>query len=471
MRPARIFRSARIFRTESFRLAALLALLFIGASLTLATAMYVVTENALKADFIAQVRGNIAGVEEAYRNEGLPESIEIIRQLTATSATSDYYLLQDQAGAKLAGNLPAMTPVFAQSLLPAPPGRRNPAEHGVLGEGKLLPDGSYLFVGADIYQLMELREHILTTFGTITAATIVLTLAAGMLLSAGVLKRTDAIVEVCRAIAANRWDRRVPVQKAGTESDLLAGTVNTMLDRLAALMENLRQVSTDIAHDLRTPLTHMRQRLERAQIEARTPEDYAHVLERALADSDEILSVFSAQLSLSQIEAGMRPANLAAVDLSQLLTHLGEAYRPVADDSGHHLTTEIQPHISVTGDRALLMQMFANLIENAIRHCPRGASLKVKLASRGGVVAVEVADTGPGIAAADRSRVFDRFWRAEASRAMPGHGLGLSLVAAIAKLHNVRIDLRDNHPGLIAELSFQSAEPARGQREQAAKVA
>jgi signal transduction histidine kinase len=451
---------SRLFRTESFRLAFLLALLFVGASLGLTVAMYLVTQNALNRDFANSVRSNLAAVEEAYRNEGLPEAVEIVNQLTASTATTDYYVLQGADGAKLAGNLPAMIPVFELTTVPPPPRVRNAREHGVLGEGKRLPDGSYIFAGADSYQLVELREHTLLVFILITGTTIVLTLAGGMLLSANALKRTDAVIEVCRAIAANRWDRRVPVRGEGAESDLLATTINGMLDRLAALMENLRQVSSDIAHDLRTPLTHMRQRLERAQIEARSPDDYNAAMERALADSDELLAIFSALLSLSQIEAGIRPANRDRVDLTALLTHLAETYRPVADDNGQRFDAAIAPDVKTTGDRALLMQMFSNLIENAIRHSPAGAAISLSLAETAGGVVARVADTGPGIPAGDLHRVFDRFWRGEASRGMSGHGLGLALVAAIAKLHQITITLGDNTPGLAAELRLPGARSA-----------
>ncbi len=445
-------RPARLFRTESFRLAFLLALLFVGASLGLTVAMYLVTRDALNTDFANSVQSNLAAVEEAYRNEGLPEAVEIVNQLTATTASSDYYLLQEADGTKLAGNLPAMHPVFTLTTIPPPAGVRNPEDHGVLGEGKLLPDGSYIFAGADSHQLVELREHTLLVFIFMTGTTIALALAGGMFLSASALRRTDAVIDVCRAIAANRWDRRVPVRGAGTESDLLATTINGMLDRLAALMENLRQVSSDIAHDLRTPLTHMRQRLERAQIEARSPEDYNAAMERALADSDELLAIFSALLSLSQIEAGIRPANRDQVDLTELLNHLAETYRPVADDNGQRFEATIAPDVRTTGDRALLMQMFSNLIENAIRHSPAGAAVSLSLAETADGVTARVADTGPGIPEGDRRRVFDRFWRGEASRGMSGYGLGLALVAAIAKLHQIGIALSDNGPGLAVDL-------------------
>lgn len=453
---------ARLFRTESFRLTVLLAALFVVSSLGLAVAIFLVTQRALTADFDNTIRGNIAAVEEAYRNQGHSEAVEIVRQLTASPAATDYYLLQTSAGDKLAGNLPAMTPVLSRMELPIPDAaqRREPDEHVIIGEGVRLPNGSYLFVGADSYQLIEAREHILAVVALITGLTIALALAGGLLLSARVLKRTDAIIEVCRAVAADRWDQRVPVKGGGRESDLLAATINGMLDRVAALMGNLRQVSTDIAHDLRTPLTHMRQRLERAQIDARTPEEYSLAVERALADSDELLTIFSALLNLSQIEAGDRTAAFTQVDLSGLLTHLADIYRPVADDQGLGLETAVAPGITIKGDRALLMQMFANLIENAIHHAGAGAGLTVALAhGRDGPVA-SVADTGPGILPADRKRAFDRFWRGETSRSSPGHGLGLALVKAIADLHRVDILLGDNAPGLKVELRFRSAYPA-----------
>ena len=455
-------RRFRVLFTDSFRLTALLSALFVVSSLALMGAMYLVTDNALTTSFLNSVRADFGAAESAFASEGQSEVIEVVGQLTASPRPAKYYLLQDKSGQKLAGNLPAMTPVFTTTWIDAPHDVRNRDEHRILGEGHTLADGSYLFAGADAHELIEAREHIFQVFAAITGLAIFLTLALGAFLSGGALKRVDDIVEVCRAIAANQWDRRIVITGANRDSELLAWTINRMLDRISDLMESLRQVSSDIAHDLRTPLTHMRQRLERAQREGQQPGAKDAALERALADTDEILEVFTALLNLAHIEAGMRAARESEVNLTALLTELTQIFEPVADDNGHRLDAEIAPNVMVRGDKTLLAQMFSNLIENAIRHSPSGARVYVGLDVRDGEPVAQVSDTGPGVAPAERGLIFRRFWRAERSRSSPGHGLGLSLVAAIAKVHRVTIDLDDNRPGLIVGLRFAQQQRSAG---------
>lgn len=452
-------RRPRFLFTEGFRLTALLAGLFITSSLALMAAMYFVTNDALTSNFLKSVDSDFSTIESGFKDKGRAEVIEVIGQLTAAPSPSRYYLLQDETGKKLAGNLPAMAPLFATAWIDAPDGVKNRTEHRILGEGRSLSDGSYLFVGADGYELSDAKEHIIQVFAGVTGIAIVLTLAVGALLSGGALKRLDDIIDVCRAVAANQWNRRIALSGGSREAELLASTINGMLDRISALMETLRQVSSDIAHDLRTPLTHMRQRLEHAQRNGATSEEHVAALERALADTDQILGIFTALLSLSHIEAGMQTARVGLVDLAALLTELTQLYGPVADDRGQRLDAKIAPGVMVAGDKALLTQMFSNLIENALHHSPAGTAVHVSLEIVNGEAVARVTDTGPGVAAADRELIFNRFWRAERSRTTPGHGLGLALVAAIAKVHRVTIDLADNRPGLVVGLRFAPVPP------------
>ncbi len=447
-------RRFRVLFTEGFRLTALLTGLFITSSLALMVAMYVVTNDALTTSFLKSIQNDFSTLQSAFKEEGRDEVIEVIGQLTAAPSPSRYYLLQDQSGQKLAGNLSAMTPTFETSWIDPPAGTRNRREHRIFGEGRALPDGSYLFVGADGFELSEAKEHIFDVFAAITGIAILLTLAVGALLSGGALKRIDSIIDVCRAVAANQWNRRITLTGGSREAELLATTINTMLDRISLLMESLRQVSSDIAHDLRTPLTHMRQRLEQAQRNGASDVEHVAALERALADTDEILAIFTALLNLSHIEAGMQTARVGPVNLTALLTDITQLYAPVADDRRQHLQAALAPDVMVEGDKALLTQMFSNLIENALHHGPEGTDVKVSLETLNGEAIARVSDTGPGVAPADREFIFNRFWRAERSRSTPGHGLGLALVAAIAKVHRVTIDLADNEPGLSVGLRF-----------------
>jgi signal transduction histidine kinase len=229
-----------------------------------------------------------------------------------------------------------------------------------------------------------------------------------------------------------------------------------MLDRIAALMENLRQVSSDVAHDLRTPLSHLRQRLERARAEAATPAQYQAALDGAIAATDEMLSLFAALLRIAQIEGGARRAGFAPLDLAALLQKLKEVYGAVAEDGGHVLTIAVPPACLLRGDMELLFQLFANLVENAIVHTPAGTRIAVEAAVTVENVIVHVRDNGPGVKPPERDRLFQRFYRGDASRTKPGHGLGLSLAAAVAELHGGSIALGDG-PGMDIQVTLPRA--------------
>jgi signal transduction histidine kinase len=259
-------------------------------------------------------------------------------------------------------------------------------------------------------------------------------------------------------IMQGNLSRRLDVGNRGDEFDELAHHVNDMLDRIQRLIENLQQVSNDIAHDLRTPLTRLRQRLELAlSADARcgvTECPMAGEIEKAIAEADILLDTFSAMLRIAQIDSGSRRAGFRTVDLSGLLKSLADTYGPVAEDTHHEIRAQIAPGVSVNGDAELITQMCANLIENAIEHTPEGSTISVRLAPTSPHVLVVVADDGPGIPPAMRDRVCKRFVRLESSRTTAGSGLGLSLVAAIAHLHGIDLDLGDNQPGLRVILRF-----------------
>jgi signal transduction histidine kinase len=234
--------------------------------------------------------------------------------------------------------------------------------------------------------------------------------------------------------------------------DHLAINLNAMLDRIQGLMESLKQVSADIAHDLRTPLSRLRHRLEAAREKAGS--DGNPVIEQSIADLDAILETFSALLRIAQIESGAQRAAFSDVSLGQIVSTVSEAYAPVAEDRSQRLEAIVEQTPSIHGDRDLLTQMVANLIENPIRHCPPGVGITVELRQEAGAPTLCVADRGPGIAAAEREKVFRRFYRLEASRTTPGSGLGLALVKAVADLHGATVELSDNQPGLRVIVRF-----------------
>jgi signal transduction histidine kinase len=343
-------------------------------------------------------------------------------------------------------------------------------ERQLIALGRVLPDDSYLVVGEDPHGIDEVQDTIVDAFAWGLAITLILAVAGGALVSARFLRRIDAINRTTNAIIEGNLSDRVPAQGTGDELDRLAENLNRMLDRIQSLMGNVRQVSSDIAHDLRTPLTRLRHRLEAAR--AQSKDGTAPVIDEALDDIDELLAMFSALLRIAQIEAGAHRASFDEVDLSELFRNLAETFAPVADDQGQRLAAEIAPDVAVRGDRQLLVQMLANLVENALRHTPTGSRITLSLVDTPQGPRGVVADTGPGIPEEAREKVFRPFYRLEASRSTPGSGLGLAMVAAIAGMHGIEVALADNEPGLRVTLLFPRAPAAtaRGAASAALKV-
>jgi signal transduction histidine kinase len=233
-----------------------------------------------------------------------------------------------------------------------------------------------------------------------------------------------------------------------------------MLDRIQMLMEGLRQMSNDIAHDLRTPLTRLRQHLEGAQTKAATAAEYGEIVGKAIKETDDILTTFGALMRIAQIEAGTRRSAFTDVDFSNVLATIVEAYTAVAEDERHALANRISQGIVVRGDQQLLTQMMANLVENALRHTPAGTRVEIALDGDPAAPVCTVADDGPGIPEEERDKVFHRFYRMDRSRSTAGSGLGLSLVAAIADLHRIVVEVGDQRPGLKITLRFPAIDQA-----------
>jgi signal transduction histidine kinase len=252
--------------------------------------------------------------------------------------------------------------------------------------------------------------------------------------------------------------RRIALRGTSDEFDRLSANLNEMLDRIQMLMDGLRQVSNDIAHDLRTPLTRLRQRLELARTKATTVADFETAVDKAIAETDEILDTFGALLRIAQIEAGTRRAAFTDVDLSGVCQTIVETYAAVAEDHQHALESRIAEGVTVQGDRQLLTQMIANIVENALRHTPDGTRIELELAGLPAAPVCTIRDNGPGIPEPERQKVFRRFYRLDSSRATPGSGLGLSLVAAVAELHRIAVEIGDGQPGLKVTLRFAPPE-------------
>jgi signal transduction histidine kinase len=384
----------------------------------------------------------------------LPEVIS--QRLRERGSEHSIYLLQDREGRKIAGNVPAMKP--QEGLIWTNGGLLGWPRYPV-AEGRILENGQFLLIGQDLVLLGDLYTVLIRAFASSIGLTILLAILGGLLISRNILRRVSTVSETSRAIVAGDLSQRLPLAGADDEFDHLASSVNAMLDRIVELMKQTQQVTNDIAHDLRTPLTRLRQRLERARRREGTEEARLEVLDRSIEDVDAILRTFGALLRIAQIEAGGRASSLGAFDFSRLISGISEDFGPAARDQGRHLSAQLTPGLIVHGDRELLMQMAVNLIDNAIHHSRVGADIRITADRVAGAPRFIVADSGGGIPPEERERVFRPFYRLEPSRQNEGSGLGLSLVAAIVKQHRATIALEDNHPGLRVVVVFPSCEP------------
>ncbi|GBQ93129.1 two-component sensor histidine kinase [Gluconacetobacter liquefaciens] len=365
-----------------------------------------------------------------------------------------FYLLQDNAQRVVAGNMLHLHPWAGQRWLSHEHRQLSGEQKSLIsGEGVQLDDG-YLFIGLSARSLIELRRDMWMLVGLGIVGFSVLGVGGGMLLSAIILGRIEKISVTARRIMNGDMSQRIPYQGGDDEFDHLSHSLNAMLETNEQLIASLRQVSNDIAHDMRRPLSRLRQRLERVTVCKGMPAEGREMIETSLEDLDSALEIFSSLLRISQIEARIATDVLSPVSLDVLLGQVGQLYRPLAEDKGQSLVVGSSMPLMVRGDAVLLAQMLSNLVENAINHTPPGSTIAVTGRAHGGNAILVVADNGPGIPAESRGKVFDRFVRLDASRSVPGSGLGLSLVQAIARLHGGSVALSDNDPGLRCTITI-----------------
>ena len=445
-------------RTYGFRITLLYVALFGVSILILFAVLYWITAEFMEAQLRGAIATELSSLVDDFDSSRTDGTIEAItRRVGSREHQASYYLLQDDAGRKVAGNLPAMGAAAGWYELPIPAGDDIDESDTLMAEGEVLSNGWFLLVGQDTDQFTDFEDLIVNLAAGSLAVAFALALIGGLATSASMLRRVTAITDAGRDIMRGNLARRIALRGSGDEFDRLSANLNEMLDRIQMLMDGLRQVSNDIAHDLRTPLARLRQRLELARAKATTVADYETAVDKAIAETDEILDTFGALLRIAQIEAGTRRAAFTDVDLSGVLQTIVETYAAVAEDHHHGLTSRIADGIAVQGDRQLLTQMIANIVENALRHTPAGTRIELALAGPPAAPVCTIRDDGPGIPEPERQKVFRRFYRLDASRATPGSGLGLSLVAAVAELHRIAVEIGDNQPGLRVTLRFPQA--------------
>jgi len=466
-----------LLRTTSARLALLYVGLF-GASVAVLFGLIYWASTTALSDRIDQDLARERDTLVARGRGTEQELAAAIAEALRRSHGEFRYLARDAAGTTLAGNLPPRTDWragYQEVEFPAEAGAADREPHVFRALGQPLDGGGLLLVAQDAYALDELRELIVRAFGWGAAATLLLALVGGGIMVWRVAHRIEVINRASERIMAGDLSGRLPVGGrggAGDEFDRLAGNLNRMLERIEKLVEGLRQVSTDIAHDLRTPLARLRRSLEAARDNATEETSPAHLaaIDRAVAQADDLLATFAGLLRIAQIESRGARFVFGAVDLSAVVSDVLEVYRPAAEEKQQTLDGEIAASVYIAGDRVLLTQMVANIAENAIRHAPEAASINVKLVPRADDGSLlTISDNGPGIPPAERAKVFRRFYRLDRSRGSPGNGLGLSLVAAVAELHGISVRLADNLPtGLRVTLGFSSLQ-AGAAREGAAE--
>jgi signal transduction histidine kinase len=453
----------RLLRTSTFRFALAYVGLFATSALLLLGFTYVTTAGYAGRQTDEVILAQIAGLAEQYRQRGLDGVAATIAQRAARNPRGHaVYLLADPAGRRIVGNLDrwpreASAPGWVEFLI------EDPDTHGEAYRARAqyvrLAGDFQLLVGQDVQEQQRHQKLMIAAMAWGGALTLALALAGGLLMSRATLQRIETINRTSREIIQGDLGRRVPTRGTGDEFDQLAQNLNAMLDQIALLMNGIREVSDNIAHDLRTPLTRLRSRLEAARLGQPDPAMRA-TIDALIADADALLSTFSALLRIAEIEAGRRRAEFADVDLAATARAAIELYEPVAQEKRQTVEADLAEGVVVRGDRHLLAQAVANLLDNAIKYSPDGARIVVAVARSDLGPSLSVADNGPGIPGEFRNHAVRRFFRLEASRSTPGTGLGLSLVSAAAKLHGARLSLEDNAPGLRVAMTF--AEQKRG---------
>lgn len=460
-----------LLKTSTFRLAVLYLGLFAASAIMLLAYVYWNTAGFLVRQTDEAVQAEITGLAEQYSQGGLPLLVHTVIQRSRDPGQS-LYLVLDPANRVLAGNLdvrPTTTPGADgwMDFIYSRKGLEGVELKAARARAFFLPEGFYLLVGRDVQERREIESLITNALIWAIAMTLMLGLVGGLFMSRNMLARVDEINKSSQDIMGGDLSRRLPIAGTGDELDQLGRNLNAMLDQIEALMIGMRQVTDNVAHDLRSPLNRMRNRLEVTLLQNMSPDEYRHVLERTILEADHLLTTFNALLMIARAEAGSLRESMTNVDASAIARDAAELYEPVAEESGFAIRVETKDGLLVRGNRELLSQVLTNLIDNAIKHGKRADNAEavdaedemptidvaVELNAQGRVE-MSVSDHGPGIPEHQYGRVLERFVRLESSRNTPGSGLGLSLASAVARLHGGRIDFSNNEPGLKVKLSL-----------------
>ncbi|WP_192181698.1 sensor histidine kinase [Mesorhizobium amorphae] len=444
-----------LLRSTPFRLALTFAFLFVLAFILSGAIVYQLMSADLAERLDESVKETFSVVAATYAERDLEDLVAAVDSHSSLSTKKEeLFSLTGPGGNHLAGNftaagLPDGFSMFDAALPGVPADTMYRAYSGSVG-------GNNLTVAFSLSETEGLETIILMSFGWATLIISGLAVTGGALLASRVQRRLDGIAATMVDVSHGRLDARIPLVGNGDDIDEVSAQVNAALDRLSALVEGMKQVSANIAHDLKTPLNRLQMILEGAADKTASGQEVSDELAEARAEGLQINETFDALLRIAQIEAGARKARFSDLDVNGVVETIAEIYAGVAEDNGMSLSANIfqGKECRIHGDWELLTQMFANVVENALRHCPRGTAIELSVTRKADRILATVGDDGPGIPPEEREKVFQRLYRLDSSRSTPGSGLGLSLVRAIADLHGASIALEDRDPGLGVVVSF-----------------
>jgi signal transduction histidine kinase len=453
----------RLLRTHAFRLAALYFLVFAASTGGVLAFVYWTSADFVERQTEATLDAEVNGLAEQYAQRGLSGLVQLVAARSAGERGANMlYLVTDRDGMPLAGNIsgwPQGVPAHSGWLsfkIATRIGRRSEI-HPALGAVFVIPGGYRLLVAHDISDAAAFRDRIRTTLLWAGLVALGMGLLGGTLMSRNLLRRVELVNRTSERVMSGNLAERVPLRGSGDEFDQLAANLNRMLDQIERLMTAMREVTDDVAHDLKTPLARLRARLELALFEPDAGEaGHSEAIRAAIDEADRLLATFNALLGIAEAETGAGQRRMSRLDLAEVARNAVEFYEPLAEERGFSLVFDAERGVIVRGDRHLLSQAFANLIDNALKYAG-GGEIAIQVRRCDGRALVEVADRGPGIPPPDRETVFDRFVRLEPSRSTPGNGLGLSLVRAVARRHEGSARLADHDPGLRAILELPLA--------------
>jgi len=465
-------RLGQLLRTTTFRLTAVFILIFVVFSVLLLAFISFQSSIVIQRQQGADIDREVAQLQTVADKQGMRAVAFAVDKLAALPGPGIYYL-GDSTGQMIVGNVSD----FPASVLrqegthsfnynrPRPfasdTGEENTQRGYAVVRSVMLPNGLTLVVGRDVVERRGFTAIIFQGFFAGVVGILLLSIIAGVITARRVLRRIDAINATSSIIMAGNLSERVPVTTRNDEFDGLATNLNAMLDRIERLMQGLKEVTDNVAHDLKTPLTRLRNKAESALRDGAASGEQREALENTITESDKLIRTFNALLMIARAEAGAPSGAFADVDVSAVVADVAELYGPVAEDAGMTLETKVTDGIHMRANRELLGQALVNLVDNAMKYGEPGTAgsgkIVVGVRPEANRIVIEVTDNGPGIPAEDRERVLERFVRLEKSRTEQGSGLGLSLVAAVARLHKGAFRIEDNGPGVRAVIDLPAS--------------